>query len=1053
MNNRENSRPRWKGRLGIMLALAWLGGAPASVSPAKAQTLPVVTNLAQLTLATSQTNGLTADLKLEATVFAGSTNAGVLVLADASGAGLLEVDGLQGGFQPGDRVAIEGGPAFLGPGDIGVYVGAAPTLDNDGLHAARTTNRQCFFAAGRYPLRLDWFNHFATFELNCTGVADEAREPSPASAPVKTTNLLHPVCAACFQGCWTQLPDFQLLSPVKVGSASNFDTGFRTRASLVGIRYDGYFDAPQSGNYRFTLRSEDGSRLWIGNSAVAVKNLGAAGRPVAPPAVIGQPMRDLNEHRLATLEGRVDYVTRSGKGLQFELRLDQGTAWVVMADAGGLDGDRLFNERVRVSGVAGPVVTESQRIVLGRLAVASSRELTVMESASGRGADFSVLKTMLQVHSLSSEEAARHWAVTIQGVVTAMGYGINRRWMVLQDDTRGTFVSLRLATNCWPSVGECWNISGHTDPGDFAPIIIAERATLLGKGQLPEPAHPDWNQLLNGSMDVQWAELQGLVTGIESNRVALFLPEGQLEVTLPEWEHAELEPFKKAVVRVRGVLFAVWNRQTREVESDSIVMHSALISVEKPAPADPFDAPEKTARGLFQFDVKATPFQRVKVRGQVTYADAKRLFLEAGSGIQILPVGGARPQVGDWVEAVGYPKIAGASPLLRQALLRKLHDGVLPAARLLSEAEPAAARFVSARVRLEGTLVGQHAEPDALVLQIQTGAHLFLARVAQAGAGPGWRPGSKLSLTGVFVSGGQGVLPPSDISRFDLLVNAPGDVGVVSEPSWWTLQRLLAAVGILLVTLALAAVWIHLLRSQVAQRTRQLQQEIHEHEVAERERSLEAERSRIARDLHDDLGASLTEISVLASTGQQPEVREQSVETLFGAITGKAKELVAALDIIVWALDPKDNSLQLAGDYLCDFARDYLASCGIACRFDVPVTLPALTFDGRRRHELFLAVKETLNNIVRHAGATEVEFRLVITNEELEIILVDNGKGFRREGLRGGHGLKNLPRRLSQIGGRYEIESTPGKGTRVKIALRFSGPTPDAQNGGAGSAN
>jgi signal transduction histidine kinase len=436
----------------------------------------------------------------------------------------------------------------------------------------------------------------------------------------------------------------------------------------------------------------------------------------------------------------------------------------------------------------------------------------------------------------------------------------------------------------------------------------------------------------------------------------------------------------------------------------------------------------------------------------VTYADPKRLFIEEGAGIQILPVASANLRVGDWIEAVGYPEISGASPLLRQALLRKIGDGVLPEAKLLPDSEPADARFVSARVRLEGNLVGQHAEEDALVLQIQTRAHLFLARVANAGALRPFRSGSKLSLTGILVSGSQGAMPPSDVSRFDLLVNAPGDVVVVSKPSWWTLGRLLSVVGILLVILALAAAWITLLRRQVAQRTLQLRHEIHEREIAERERSLEAERSRIARDLHDDLGASLTEISVLASTGQNPATREQSVETLFRAIIGKAKELVSALDITVWTLDPTDNSLQLVGDYLCDYAKDYLSSFGIACRFDVPVALPSIALDGRRRHELFLAVKETLNNIVRHADATVVEFRLVIARDELNIVIVDNGKGFNNDSLRGGHGLKNLPLRLSQIGGSYGVESTPGKGTIVKIALKFSGQTQDARKEGAGSA-
>jgi signal transduction histidine kinase len=1042
MHNREKSWPRFRGaRLGIVLTFALLLGAMVSVPPVNAQTLPVFTNLAQLTLATGQTNGLTGNVKLNATVFACSTNSGVLALEDDSGACLLELDGLDCEFQPGDRVEIEGTPSFLGSSDIGVYACVAPTLDNDGLHPAQTTHCQCFFEVGRYPLRLDWFNQFYAFELSCSCVATNSQGQPSAQAPAQTTNLIHAVHAKCFQGFWKQLPNFQLLQPVKVGSASNFDIGFRTRDELVGIRFDGYFDAPRSGNYLFTLRSDDGSRLWIGNTAVLVKKLGKEAVPAAPLAVIGQPMSDLNEHRLATIEGRVDFVSRSGKGLQFELRSDQDSAWVAMADAGDLDPDRLLNTYVRVSGVAGAVFTESQRIVLGRLAVASSRELAIIESASGKETVSSVLKTMMQVQSLSSDDAGRHLGVTLRGVVTAKGYGRGSRWMVFQDDTRGTFVNLKLVTNCIPSIGEFWSISGHTESGNFAPIIIAERATLLGKGRLPEPAHPDWNQLMNGNMDVQWVELQGLVIGVQSNRLSLLLPEGQLEINLPQWGQAELEPFEKAVVCVRGALFAAWNAETHEVQSGSIRVENASISVVKPAPADPFDAPEKTPRGLFRFDVKATPFQRVKVRGQVTYADSQRVFVENGAGIQIIPATATDLHVGDFVEAAGYPEVSVAGPTLREARLRKTDDGVLSPAALIPDAGLGDEHLASMRICVHGNLVGQHTEDGLLVLQVETGTHLIPARVENAESVRSLRLGSRLALTGIYVAVAR--------NRFALFLNSADDLVVISKPSWWTLERLLAAVGMLLVTLALAAVWITLLHRQVAQRTLQLQHEIHEREVAERERSLEAERSRIARDLHDDLGASLTEISVLSSTGQNPATREQSVETLFQAITGKAKELVSALDITVWTLDPTDNSLQLVGDYLCDYAKDYLSTFGIACRFDVPVTLPPMTFDGRRRHELFLAVKETLNNIVRHANATEVEFRLVIADDGLEIVIVDNGRGFNIDSVRGGHGLKNLPLRLSQIGGSYGVESTPGKGTIVKIALKFS-QTEGADRGGAG---
>src|SRR5262249_27165106 len=206
--------------------------------------------------------------------------------------------------------------------------------------------------------------------------------------------------------------------------------------------------------------------------------------------------------------------------------------------------------------------------------------------------------------------------------------------------------------------------------------------------------------------------------------------------------------------------------------------------------------------------------------------------------------------------------------------------------------------------------------------------------------------------------------------------------------------RLLVVVGLLIVVLVITAIWITQLQRLVEQRTAQLHREIRERERVERARALEAERSRIARDLHDDLGSSLTEIGVLASAGQRSPSDVNNYPTLFRNIAGKARSLIAALDVIVWAVDPEDNSLQSVADYLSGFAGEYLSASGTACRFKIPVTFPDVTLNGRVRHGLLMAVKETLNNIVRHSDATEVVFSMGVAGDDLEIVIADNGKGF-----------------------------------------------------------
>ncbi|MBC8096674.1 MAG: hypothetical protein H7Y43_12765, partial [Akkermansiaceae bacterium] len=850
------------------------------------------------------------------------------------------------------------------------------------------------------------------------------------------TNLLPGLRAECYEGYWEVLPDFDLLQPVTTGVATHFDLRLRTRDEKVGLRFTGYFKAPHDGAYIFHVRSDDGSLLFLGKPELPVVNLGVTQPPVARPGIMGKVMGGLDERQWLTVEGRVSFVSKKGCGLEFDLRSGRDVIGVRVADATGFNVAGLLNSQVKITGIGRGVLTMDQHLVLGRLFAASGRDVIGIEQALSRGDVSLPIVAVGQVQSLPIDEARRALPVRIRGVVTDAKNSPYDRRMSLQDDTRGIFVSLDAISNSVPAFGEFWEVTGRSAAGDFAPVVIADQLTFFGEGRMPEPARPAWKALVNGSMDVQWTELQGLVTAVQSNRVSLLLPEGRLEVQMEDYYESDLKPFLKTVVRICGVFYAVWNAETREVRVGHVLMRNATVSVQTPAPADPFDAVLKTPRELLLFDAQATAFQRVRVRGQVIHVETGRVFLmEDGTGLRILPAQTVDLRAGDLAETVGYPEIKGSSLLLHEVIVRKTGEAALPAPRKLTEDDLMREGLDSTLVRVEGKMIGLHTEQGTTVLEMQSGRHLFLARLGAGKDHPGLQAGSRLALTGVYVGQGRSPTPGNQIESFELRLNSPADITILSKPSWWTLQRLLIIVGVLLGVLIFAFVWITQLQRQVEQRTRQLQREIREREHAERQQALEAERSRIARDLHDDLGSSLTEISVLASTGQRPLVGETSPATLFRAIANKARGLVAALDVIVWAVDPEDNSLQSLGDYLSGFTGDYLAHSQLTCRFKVPVTFPSVTLNGQVRHGLLMAVKESLNNIVRHAEATEVEFRMVVANDALEIVIADNGKGFNHTDGQGGHGLKNLLARLNKLGGICLVESRSGGGTTVTIHL------------------
>ena len=219
-------------------------------------------------------------------------------------------------------------------------------------------------------------------------------------------------------------------------------------------------------------------------------------------------------------------------------------------------------------------------------------------------------------------------------------------------------------------------------------------------------------------------------------------------------------------------------------------------------------------------------------------------------------------------------------------------------------------------------------------------------------------------------------------------------------------------------------------------------------EASERQRAVERERARLARDMHDDLGASLTRISMLSESvlSEVQSLPHAAVE--LDQIRTTSREITRALDEIVWAVNPKYDTLDSLAAYLSRFAQQYLASVGIRCRLKVPVQLPALALSAEVRHNVFLVFKETLNNVVKHAQASQVFVSLELRPAEFVLVVVDDGRGFEwnpdrttpattEDGLRcaAGNGLMNMRKRMEEIHGHCDWDTAPGHGTRTTFTV------------------
>ncbi|MCX6878898.1 MAG: triple tyrosine motif-containing protein [Verrucomicrobia bacterium] len=282
-------------------------------------------------------------------------------------------------------------------------------------------------------------------------------------------------------------------------------------------------------------------------------------------------------------------------------------------------------------------------------------------------------------------------------------------------------------------------------------------------------------------------------------------------------------------------------------------------------------------------------------------------------------------------------------------------------------------------------------------------------------------------------------LPPGDYYFEVLACNGDGawsttgaTLGLKVLPQFWQTWWFRIAAALVLLGSGAGAV------RHVA--TRRMRRQV---ERAERARALERERSRIAKDIHDDLGASLTEITLLSELAQSGEAPAAEVRSDMRKIAARTRQLTRTLDTTVWAVNPRNDTLYSLVSYTCHHAEDFLKAADIRCRIDVPSQVPEQVLTATVRHEVFLIVKEALHNVVKHSRASEVTLRVTTRAAGVTFVVEDNGRGFTPATVRLGgagrerNGLSNMYQRAAEIGGSLELHSTPGQGTRIQLDIHF----------------
>jgi signal transduction histidine kinase len=214
------------------------------------------------------------------------------------------------------------------------------------------------------------------------------------------------------------------------------------------------------------------------------------------------------------------------------------------------------------------------------------------------------------------------------------------------------------------------------------------------------------------------------------------------------------------------------------------------------------------------------------------------------------------------------------------------------------------------------------------------------------------------------------------------------------------------------------------------------------HEVVrlKHQRDLEQERLRIAQDIHDDLGARVTQISLLSALAQGDASLPERARVEFDHISRMTRELVSALYETVWAVNPENDNLDALGNYLCQLVNQLCVQARLRCRLNVEELPRDVQVSSQTRHNIAMAVKEAVHNVIKHAKAEEVNLRMSLTGRRLTVSVQDDGRGFDLSDHSGGSGLKNMQRRLADLGGNCSIQSQVGRGTTVEMNLVIRSP-------------
>lgn len=653
-------------------------------------------------------------------------------------------------------------------------------------------------------------------------------------------------------------------------------------------------------------------------------------------------------------------------------------------------------------------------------------------------AEAPALRTLAAVRAIPLEEAAKGLLVDIEGTVIFVDP--KEPGIIVHDGAASCWFGAKTPFSDDLKIGSRVRATGRTSSISYFPAVAEAKAVVLGYGDLPEPRHVTGRDLFSPMLDSQWVEIEAVVIGTEEGGLAFTLVvdiDGisyKADVPMQEDATQRVAAVMLQRVRLQGIVGTVFNEKNQMTGRHFLIPSFDQITLagtkrpEVPTPA-------RKIAALLQND--NAPNEMTRVTGMVMQQRAGGFYLRDETASAFVHASGNTAHApGSLVEVEGFAAVAPFRPMLRAAKVRSIGKGELPAPNRLDPKLGIRPNLQNERVEIDCEFLAKLEGPRETVLQCRSGGRYFETWLPHShNSKKELKPKDILRLTGIYEVTTTHPMPRTEwADGFRIHLAGPEAIVLLRTAPWWTLERVLMALGMSVAVILAFFVWTGVLRRRVAAQREIITRQIERGVVKD-------ERQRIARELHDTLEQDLTGLSMQLENATE-EVGEEN-GCAYRSLTLVHRMLQHC------RLEARASVSDLRNPDL--LARDLPEAMQAALNDQVGETVTALDFsvEGTPRplrsttqNQLLRIARESLTNALRHGKPSRIRCLLSYTTEGVTLEMEDNGCGFdSSKAPPAGHfGLTGMRERANKIQAQFSLISNPGTGTKVRVHLPYSSP-------------